>query len=219
MVKSNQIWLTPIRFIKNILFRDAIHRISANIKIGMKIYTRTGDDGTTGLIGGSRVKKHDIRLESYGTIDELNSCIGLIRSLQTDTHTDHVLEIIQNKLFVIGANLATDESIDLIKKQLPCKKTDIELLENEMDEMNIKLPELRNFILPGGCQASSFCHVARTVCRRAERRIIELAENKEVDPLLIKFVNRLSDYLFVLSRKINLEQNTPEILWSPEIGD
>ena len=185
----------------------------------MKIYTRTGDDGTTGLIGGSRVKKHNIRLESYGTIDELNSYIGLIRSVQADKHTDQVLEIIQNKLFVIGANLATDESIDLIRKQLPCKKTDIELLENEMDEMNNSLPELRNFILPGGGQASSICHVARTVCRRAERRIVELAENNEVDPLLIKFVNRLSDYLFVLSRKLNLDQKTPEILWSPEIGD
>jgi len=185
----------------------------------MKIYTRTGDDGTTGLIGGSRVKKHNIRLEAYGTIDELNSYIGLIRSMQSDEHADKVLEIIQNKLFVIGANLATDDSIDLIKKQLPCKKADIELLETEMDKMNISLPELRNFILPGGCQASSFCHVARTVCRRAERHIVELSENKEVESNLIKFVNRLSDYLFVLSRKINLDQNTPEILWSPEIGD
>jgi cob(I)alamin adenosyltransferase len=185
----------------------------------MKIYTRTGDDGTTGLIGGSRVKKHNIRLESYGTIDELNSYIGVIRSMQSDMHTDQVLEIIQNKLFVIGANLATDETIDLIKKQLPCKKADIELLENEMDGMNLSLPELRNFILPGGCQASSFCHVARTVCRRAERRIVELAENKEVEQNLIKFVNRLSDYLFVLSRKLNSDQNTAEILWSPEVSD
>jgi len=185
----------------------------------MKIYTRTGDDGTTGLIGGSRVKKHNIRLEAYGTIDELNSYIGLIRSMQTDEHTDKILEIIQNKLFVIGANLATDESISLIKKQMPCKKTDIELLETEMDDMNASLPELRNFILPGGCQASSFCHVARTVCRRAERHIVELSENKEVDTNLIKFINRLSDYLFVLSRKLNLDQNALEIVWSPEVGD
>ena len=187
--------------------------------ITMKIYTRTGDDGTTGLIGGSRVKKYNIRLEAYGTVDELNSYIGLIRSMQTDEHTDHVLDIIQNKLFVIGANLATEESIDLIKKQLPCKKTDIELLETEMDEMNASLPELRNFILPGGCQASSFCHVARTVCRRAERHIVELAENKEVDANLIKFINRLSDYLFVLSRKVNQDQNAAEILWFPEAND
>jgi len=185
----------------------------------MKIYTRTGDDGTTGLIGGSRVKKHNIRLESYGTIDELNSYIGVIRSIQTDMYTDRVLETIQNKLFVIGANLATDESIDLIKKQLPCKKTDIELLEKEMDDMNNRLPELRNFILPGGSQASSFCHVARTVCRRAERRIVELSENHEVDPILIKFINRLSDYLFVLSRYLNIAQKSPEILWNPELDD
>jgi len=196
-----------------------MHRVSTNIKITMKIYTRTGDDGTTGLIGGSRVKKHNIRLEAYGTIDELNSYIGLIRSMQTDLPTDKILEIIQNKLFVIGANLATDESISLIKRQLPCQKADIELLENEMDEMNTSLPELRNFILPGGCQASSFCHVARTVCRRAERHIVELSENKEVDSNLIKFINRLSDYLFVLSRKINLDQKAPEILWSPEAND
>lgn len=185
----------------------------------MKIYTRTGDDGTTGLIGGSRVKKHNIRLESYGTIDELNSYIGVIRSMQTDQHADQILEVIQNKLFVIGANLATDESISLVKKQLPCKKADIELLEKEMDRMNNDLPELRNFILPGGSQAASFCHVARTVCRRAERKIVELAENAEVDANLIKFVNRLSDYLFVLSRKINLDQKTPEILWSPEVDE
>lgn len=185
----------------------------------MKIYTRTGDDGTTGLIGGSRVKKHNIRLESYGTIDELNSYIGVIRSMQTDQHADQILEVIQNKLFIIGANLATDESISLVKKQLPCKKADIELLEKEMDRMNNDLPELRNFILPGGSQAASFCHVARTVCRRAERKIVELAENAEVDANLIKFVNRLSDYLFVLSRKINLDQKTPEILWSPEVDE
>jgi cob(I)alamin adenosyltransferase len=185
----------------------------------MKIYTRTGDDGTTGLIGGSRVKKHNIRLESYGTIDELNSYIGLIRSMLTDKQTDNILEIVQNKLFVIGANLATDESIEMIRKQLPCKKSDIELLENEMDKMNANLPELRNFILPGGSQAASFCHVARTVCRRAERRIVELSEKAEVDANLIKFVNRLSDYLFVLSRKVNLDQKAPEILWSPELDD
>lgn len=185
----------------------------------MKIYTRTGDDGTTGLIGGSRVKKHNIRLESYGTIDELNSYIGVVRSMQTDQHTDEILEIIQNKLFVIGANLATEDSITLTRKQLPCKKADIELLEKEMDQMNEVIPELRNFILPGGSQAASFCHVARTVCRRAERNIVELNETAEVDSNLIKFVNRLSDYLFVLSRKINIDQNSPEILWSPELED
>jgi cob(I)alamin adenosyltransferase len=182
----------------------------------MKIYTRTGDNGTTGLIGGSRVKKYDIRLEAYGTIDELNSYIGVVRSMQTDTKADHILEKIQNKLFVIGAHLASDDSILLVKKQMPIVESDIELLEQTMDEMNEQLPELRNFILPGGCQAVSFCHVARTVCRRAERLIVELSEKVEVDPNLIKYINRLSDYLFVLSRKVSMDQKTAEILWFPE---
>ncbi len=185
----------------------------------MKIYTRTGDDGTTGLIGGSRVKKYDIRLEAYGTVDELNSYIGVVRSLQTDEHSDQVLEKIQNKLFVIGAHLATDNSITLIKKQMPVGETDILMLEQEIDEMNEVLPELRNFILPGGCQATSFCHVARTVCRRAERLIVELSDKAEVETDLIIFINRLSDYLFVLSRKISIDLKVPEILWSPDINE
>lgn len=185
----------------------------------MKIYTRTGDDGTTGLIGGSRVKKYDIRLEAYGTVDELNSYIGVVRSLQTDEHSDQVLEKIQNKLFVIGAHLATDNSITLIKKQMPVGETDILMLEQEMDEMNELLPELRNFILPGGCQATSFCHVARTVCRRAERLIVELSDKAEVETDLVIYMNRLSDYLFVLSRKVSMDLKAPEILWSPDINE
>jgi len=185
----------------------------------MQIYTRTGDDGTTGLIGGSRVKKYDIRLEAYGTVDELNSYIGVVRSLQTDGHADQVLEKIQNKLFVIGANLASDDSSGIIKKQMPCNEADIEMLEKEMDELFTVLPKLNNFILPGGCQASSFCHVARTVCRRAERRIVELSEKSTVDSTLIKYINRLSDYLFVLSRKVSMDQKAPEILWSPDKND
>jgi cob(I)alamin adenosyltransferase len=185
----------------------------------MKIYTRTGDDGTTGLIGGSRVKKYDIRLEAYGTVDELNSYIGVVRSLQSDEHADQVLEKIQNKLFVIGAHLATDNSITLIKKQMPVGKTDILMLEQEMDDMNELLPELRNFILPGGCQATSFCHVARTVCRRAERLIVELSDKADVETDLIIYMNRLSDYLFVLSRKVSMDLKAPEILWSPDINE
>jgi cob(I)alamin adenosyltransferase len=182
----------------------------------MKIYTRTGDNGTTGLIGGSRVKKYNIRLEAYGTVDELNSYIGVVRSMQTEEHADAILERIQHKLFVIGANLASDETVPMIKQQLPCGKADIELLEKEMDQMIDVLPPLNNFILPGGCQASSFCHIARTVCRRAERRIVELSEKAEVDSNLIKYINRLSDYLFVLSRKISMDQKAAEILWSPD---
>jgi cob(I)alamin adenosyltransferase len=185
----------------------------------MKIYTRTGDDGTTGLIGGSRVKKYDLRLDAYGTVDELNSYLGVVRSLQTEEQADRILEKIQNKLFVIGAHLASDDSITLVKKQMPLGESDIVLLEKEIDAMNEQLPELRNFILPGGCQATSFCHVARTVCRRAERLIVELSEKTEVDPNLIKYINRLSDYLFVLSRKVSIDQNSLEILWSAEIGE
>lgn len=185
----------------------------------MKIYTRTGDDGTTGLVGGTRVKKYDIRLEAYGTVDELNSYIGLIRSLQTDQMADTVLEKIQHKLFVIGANLATEESMDSVKKQFLCNQQDISLLEKAMDEMTAELPELRNFILPGGNQATAVCHVARTICRRAERRIVELAEKTEVEPNLIKYINRLSDYLFVLSRKITKDQKAAEILWNPEVDE
>jgi cob(I)alamin adenosyltransferase len=185
----------------------------------MQIYTRTGDDGTTGLIGGSRIKKYDIRLEAYGTVDELNSYIGLIRSMQNDAHADQILENIQKKLFVIGAHLASDDSITLIKKQLPWGPADILLLEKEMDQMFMVLPRLTNFILPGGCQASSYCHIARTVCRRAERRIVELSEKCEIDPNLIKYINRLSDYLFVLSRKVSFDQKVPEILWSPEVNE
>jgi cob(I)alamin adenosyltransferase len=182
----------------------------------MKIYTRTGDDGTTGLIGGTRVKKYDIRLEAYGTVDELNSYLGVVRSLQNDELADRILEKIQHKLFVIGAHLASDDSITLVKEQMPLSEADLVLLEKEMDRMNELLPELRNFILPGGCQATSFCHVARTVCRRAERLIVELSEKMKVDPILIKYINRLSDYLFVLSRKISMDQKAAEILWFPE---
>lgn len=185
----------------------------------MKIYTRTGDDGTTGLIGGTRVKKYDIRLEAYGTVDELNSYLGVVRSLQTDEHADQMLEKIQHKLFVIGAHLATDNSIALIKKQMPVGQADILMLEQEMDEMNELLPELRNFILPGGSQATSFCHVARTVCRRAERLIVELSDKAEVETDLSIYINRLSDYLFVLSRKVSIDLKVPEILWSPDIHE
>ncbi|HEY3369934.1 MAG TPA: cob(I)yrinic acid a,c-diamide adenosyltransferase [Prolixibacteraceae bacterium] len=182
----------------------------------MKIYTRTGDDGTTGLIGGTRIKKNNIRLEAYGTVDELNSYIGVVRSLYNESHAASVLEIIQDRLFVIGAHLATEGNDEMIKKQVPVELTDILLLENEMDRMIDVLPPLNNFILPGGTQATAFCHVARTVCRRAERRIIELSEKTTQEPNLIKYINRLSDYLFVLSRKISMDLKAPEIVWSPD---
>ncbi len=179
----------------------------------VRIYTKTGDDGTTGLIGGSRVKKYDIRLEAYGTVDELNSHVGLVLSGVDDEQTKIVLTDVQNKLFVIGAHLAMDENAGDMKKQLPCDEHDIELLEKEMDKMFETLPKLNNFIMPTGCQVAAFAHVARTVCRRAERRIVELAEKTDVDQNLTKYINRLSDYLFVLSRKLNLDNKVAETPW------
>jgi cob(I)alamin adenosyltransferase len=185
----------------------------------IRIYTKTGDDGTTGLIGGTRVKKYDSRLEAYGTIDELNSCIGVVRSFEIDPHAQSVLTTIQEILFVIGAHLASDASAGMIKEQLPCKDEDIEMLEKEMDQMFTVLPRLNSFILPSGSPEGAYCHVARTVCRRAERRIVELAESVEINNNLIKFINRLSDYLFVLSRKLSIDRNIPETLWIPKKND
>ncbi|WP_372772842.1 cob(I)yrinic acid a,c-diamide adenosyltransferase [Mangrovibacterium sp.] len=179
----------------------------------MQIYTKTGDDGTTGLIGGSRVKKYDIRLEAYGTVDELNSQIGLLLSTAEDERARAVLTDVQSKLFVIGAHLAMDESAGALKEQLPCTEADVQVLENEMDAMFELLPKLNHFILPTGCQAAAYAHVARTVCRRAERRIVELADQNTVDSNLVKYINRLSDYLFVLSRKLNFDKKIAETPW------
>lgn len=182
----------------------------------IKIYTKTGDDGTTGLIGGSRIKKYDLRLEAYGTVDELNSHIGLILSINLDEHTRQFLLDIQSKLFVIGAQLATEKQASIIKEQVPCTEEDILQLEKEMDLMMESLPVLDHFILPSGSVGTAYAHVARTVCRRAERRIVELAEKTEVNKNLIKYINRLSDYLFTLSRKINYDLKLPENLWFPK---
>ena len=181
----------------------------------VQVYTKTGDDGTTGLIGGSRVKKYDVRLEAYGTVDELNSHLGLIIAMDIDEHSRDVLKQIQNKLFNIGSILATDDSAAEFKKRYPCKQEDVEMLENEMDKMFETLPKLDNFILPGGSQASAYAQIARTVCRRAERCIVELSEKIEIEKELIKFINRLSDYLFVVGRKIAYDQKATENLWIP----
>ena len=178
-----------------------------------QIYTKTGDDGTTGLIGGARVKKFDLRLEGYGTVDELNSHVGLVLAEVSDSHVREVLSDVQSKLFVIGAHLAMDETAVSLKEQIPCTEADIALLEREMDAMFEYLPKLNYFILPTGCRAAGFAHVARTVCRRAERRIVELAETITVDPNLIKYINRLSDYLFVLSRRLNFDAGIAETPW------
>lgn len=180
-----------------------------------RIYTKTGDDGTTGLIGGSRVKKYDVRLEAYGTVDELNSWVGMIRSAGINEHDNQILDLIQQKLFVIGAHLATGENASAMKERYPCKDEDIKILEEEMDRMLDLLPKLNHFILPVGSPAAAHCHLARTVCRRAERRIVELSEKSDLDPKIVIFINRLSDYFFVLARMISNYQKVPETLWIP----
>lgn len=182
----------------------------------MKIYTKTGDKGYTSLIGGTRVPKHHLRIESYGTVDELNSYIGLIRDQDIAEHDKQILKEIQDRLFTVGSSLASDpERSKMIIPDL--HESDIELLETEMDAMNEKLPELRHFILPGGNNAISFCHIARCVCRRAERLSVNLSEESTVEEKVNIYLNRLSDYLFVLARKIANEQHLPENQWIPRV--
>lgn len=182
----------------------------------MKIYTKTGDSGQTSLIGGTRVPKHHIRIEAYGTVDELNSWIGLLRSSELSEETKNILAEIQDRLFTVGSTLASDPEKSRMK--IPdLKEEDIVLLEKEMDKMNESLTEMRSFILPGGSALASYCHIARCVCRRAERNATHLAENEPVNELVIKYLNRLSDYLFVLSRKIVFDSGTGEIPWKPRM--
>ena len=176
----------------------------------MKIYTKTGDKTYTSLIGGKRVKKSNLRLNSYGTIDELHAYIALLKDLIKNIEVSDFLTEIQNKLFIIGTDLACDDN----KNSLPKLKTDdIYILEKEIDKISDKLPLLKNFILYGGHTTVSFCHLARTVCRRAERIIVELAEEEKVDELILSYINRLSDYLFVLSRKLGKDLKIKELVW------
>jgi cob(I)alamin adenosyltransferase len=182
----------------------------------MKIYTKTGDKGFTSLIGGSRVPKYHIRIESYGTVDELNSYLGLIACQEISALDKQILKQIQDRLFTIGACLATDpDKPGIVVPDLD--QEDIDLLEKEMDEMDKQLPALKHFILPGGSNAVSFCHLARCVCRRAERITVQLAEDGSVDEKVIVYLNRLSDYLFMLARKIGQEQRLEEIKWMPRM--
>jgi len=161
------------------------------------------------------VEKYDLRLESYGTVDELNSWIGLIRGQSIDASTRQILLTVQNNLFVIGARLATDLSKTDLSSRLPLKSEDLKLLENEMDRILDQLPPMEHFVLPGGSNTVSYCHLARTVCRRAERRVCQLAKELDIPSDLIKYLNRLSDYLFVLSRKIAVDEGISEIQWLP----
>jgi len=182
----------------------------------MKIYTKTGDKGLTSLIGGTRVPKHHLRIESYGTVDELNSYIGLIRDQGIAERHKEVLKEVQDRLFTIGSSLASDP--DTSKMKIPdLHLADIELLEKQIDLMDGELPALRHFILPGGSNAVSFCHIARCVCRRAERLSVHLSEDSFVDDKVIVYLNRLSDYLFTLARKIGNEQQIPENQWIPRV--
>lgn len=179
----------------------------------MKIYTKTGDKGETGLIGGTRVSKSDSRIEAYGTVDELNSFIGLLGSYEALSSESQTLETIQHRLFVIGSYLATDTSKTEISYKSIIKSTDITKIEAEIDRMNQNLPELTAFILPGGSTEGSICHICRTISRRAERRIIDITKTQTIDNEIIIYLNRLSDYFFILSRYISLKIGTKEILW------
>jgi len=188
----------------------------------MKIYTKTGDKGTTALFGGTRVPKHHIRIDSYGTVDELNSHLGLIRDQDIDQHYKEVLMDIQDKLFTVGAILATDPEKAILKTgkdrlNIPkISEAHISKLEQEMDTMNEALPPMTHFVLPGGHQTVSFCHIARCVCRRAERLASALNDLEPFQPESLKYLNRLSDYLFVLARKLSFDLQAEEVKWIPQ---
>ena len=188
----------------------------------MKIYTKTGDKGTTALIGGTRVQKNNLRIESYGTVDELNSYIGLIKDQEISQEIKQSLLKIQHDLFTLGAMLATPPEKETLvngNERLNIPKVDeksILYLENEIDKMDAELPQMTHFILPGGHVAVSFCHVARCVCRRAERLSVALNEYEHLNSTILKYLNRLSDYLFVLARKLSKELSVKEIKWIPE---
>ena len=181
----------------------------------MKIYTRTGDGGTTALFGGKRVSKSELRIETYGTVDELNSHLGLLRDQEVNQKRAEVLLEIQDRLFTIGAILATEPGNEKVK--VPALHTDdIQFLESQIDKMDAELLPLRSFVLPGGHPSVSTGHISRTVCRRAERLVTTLDAREKTDPLILKYLNRLSDYLFVLCRKMAKELNVPEAPWKPK---
>ena len=196
-----------------------LYSINPDKVMAIKIYTKTGDLGKTSLIGGTKVPKSNIRIEAYGTIDELNSYIGLTSDHLSHEHSKAILKEIQDRLFTIGSSLACDPEKEPLMKIPDLKESDIELLEKEIDEMNAELPPMRSFILPGGHIAISTAHVTRCVCRRAERLCVNMQENDLfVDPLVIKYLNRLSDHLFVLARYIGHLLEVEDIPWKPRIN-
>jgi cob(I)alamin adenosyltransferase len=180
-----------------------------------KIYTKTGDDGTTGLFGGARLPKDHIRIEAYGTVDELNAVIGWLMSTFKDEGTIHLLQTIQSRLFTVGSNLASDPGKNMITPDL--LEEDVQQIEQAIDRMQDTLPPLKHFIMPGGSISVSAAHLARTVCRRAERRCVSLSQSSEVDPLIILYLNRLSDFFFVLARWLGAREGVEEIKWIPRI--
>ena len=182
----------------------------------MKIYTRTGDKGETSLIDGKRISKADARIEAFGSVDELNSFMGLLRDQPVNANRGSLLLTIQDRLFTIGSNLAVPDQVQV--DSIPAlSANDVTFLEMAIDHMDHELPPMRSFILPGGHQSVSYGHIARTVCRRAERHIVLLSTDHPVDPLIIQFMNRLSDFLFVLCRKMALELNIQEMPWKPAV--
>lgn len=182
----------------------------------MKIYTKTGDQGSTGLFGGKRISKGDLRIESYGTIDELNSYVGLLRDQEVNKKRKEFLIFIQDRLFTIGSLLATEPGNN--KAKVPAlTDEDVLNLEKEIDSMESMLEPMKSFVLPGGHPSVSFGHITRTVCRRAERFVIRLHESENVNPLIIKYLNRLSDYFFVLCRKMAKELSAEETPWHPKM--
>jgi cob(I)alamin adenosyltransferase len=177
----------------------------------MKIYTRTGDTGETGLLGGVRVKKHDLRIEAYGTVDELNAVLGVVRAARPSSRVDQILDHIQNELFSVGAELATPTTAGSHFGRV--EESEVARLEEMIDLCETDLAPLRNFILPGGTPAAAQLHLARTVCRRAERLVVALSESSAVSPQLVVYLNRLSDLLFVLARYENAHAGVADVKW------
>ncbi len=186
--------------------------------MALKIYTRTGDKGTTSLIGGTKVPKSHLRIEAYGTVDEFNSYVGLCRDLLTNEQSRSVLQEVQDRLFTIGSSLACDPVKEPKMKIPDLREEDVVLLEKEIDSMNETIPAMKSFILPGGHSTVSHLHIARCICRRAERCCVRLEmESAELDQVIIKYLNRLSDYLFVLARFTSHQLKAVEIPWKPRI--
>jgi|SRR5689334_20386429 len=185
--------------------------------MSQKIYTKVGDKGTTSLIGGTKVLKSDLRIEAYGTVDELNSYIGLCKDILNNEHSKEILKEIQDRLFTIGSSLACDPEKEPKMKIPDLKEEDVSLLEKEIDMMNEVLPEMKSFVLPGGHVTVSHIHIARCICRRTERCCVRLNEESTEDLLILKYLNRLSDYLFILARHASHLLRAEEIAWKPRV--